>query len=63
MKLTVTEILADSALEMNLNTRSVEMHSRMQQLSDSQKDTILRHINDCLKGISHYILLNTKKPE
>lgn len=62
MDLVHTHIDNETAFELILKSRSVEMHSRMQQLTDAQKSNILDLMNGTLKSIAHYIILNTTKP-
>ncbi len=62
MDITHTEITDTSAFELILKSRSVEMHSRMQQLKPHDIKNINDFLSSTLRSISHYILLNTTKP-
>ena len=62
MEITFTNINEESAFELTVRSRSVEMHSRMQQLKEHDKKNIENYLASTLKSVSHYILLNTTKP-
>lgn len=62
MDLSCIDINDKTAFELVLKSRSVEMHSRMQQLQEHDKKNINDYLNLTLKSIAHYILLNTKAP-
>lgn len=62
MEVTYTNITEESAFEISIRSRSVEMHSRMQQLKEHDKKNIENYLASTLKSVSHYILLNTIKP-
>ena len=62
MELTHTQINDQTAFDIVIRSRSVEMHSRMQQLKPHDIKNINDLLSSTLKSIAHYIAVNTTKP-
>lgn len=61
MKIEVVEITDRLGFEILIQSRSVETHSRMQQLKPHEVENIKAHLLGALRSVAHYIDLNTKK--
>ncbi len=58
-----TRVTEEIGFDLSLRTRSVQTHSRLQQLTPEQLDRIKTNLFMALSAISKYVLENTKKPE